>query len=62
MTIEQEINGLLWYDLVGKLKKLLLKILYPPLPVYADNASAILGGLSVGRQYKTATGEVRIVV
>lgn len=29
---------------------------------YADNAAAILGGLSVGAFYKTATGEVRIVV
>lgn len=29
---------------------------------YASNAAAITGGLSVGAFYKTATGEVRIVV
>ena len=32
------------------------------LPTYADNASAVLGGLAVDRVYKTATGELRIVV
>lgn len=32
------------------------------LPTYADNATAILGGLAVNSIYKTATGEVRIVV
>lgn len=32
------------------------------LPTYADNAAAVTGGLAVGRLYKTATGEVRIVV
>lgn len=32
------------------------------LPTYADNATAILGGLVVNSIYKTATGEVRIVV
>lgn len=30
-------------------------------PTYADNASAVTAGLSVGRIYKTATGELRIV-
>jgi hypothetical protein len=29
---------------------------------YADNAAAVAGGLSVGEIYKTATGELRIVV
>jgi hypothetical protein len=32
------------------------------LPIYADNAAAIIGGLAVKSIYKTATGEVRIVV
>lgn len=32
------------------------------LPTYADNAAALLGGLVVTDLYKTATGEVRIVV
>jgi hypothetical protein len=32
------------------------------LPAYPDNAAAILGGLAVNSIYKTATGEVRIVV
>lgn len=29
---------------------------------YADNAAAVAGGLSVGDIYKTAAGELRIVV
>lgn len=29
---------------------------------FSDNAAAITGGLSIGTLYKTATGEVRIVV
>jgi hypothetical protein len=32
------------------------------LPIYADNATAVTGGLTIGYLYKTATGEVRIVV
>lgn len=32
------------------------------LPTYADNAAAVAGGLATNRLYKTATGEVRIVV
>jgi len=32
------------------------------LAVHADNAAAITGGLSVDDVYKTATGELRIVV
>ena len=32
------------------------------LPTYADNATAISGGLAAGRPYKTSTGEVRVVV
>jgi len=35
---------------------------YPLLPTYADNAAALAGGLVAGDTYKTATGEVRIVV
>ena len=31
-------------------------------PTYADNAAAVTGGLAVGKMYKTATGELRIVV
>jgi hypothetical protein len=30
--------------------------------VYADNAAAVLGGLTAGRKYRTSTGEIRIVV
>jgi len=33
-----------------------------PLPTYADNASAITGGLVADNWYKTATGELRVVV
>lgn len=32
------------------------------LPTYEDNAAAISGGLAVDSIYKTASGEVRIVV
>lgn len=32
------------------------------LPVYANNAAAVTGGLAVDSVYKTATGELRIVV
>jgi hypothetical protein len=32
------------------------------LPVYANNAAAISGGLVAGDVYKTSTGELRIVV
>ena len=32
------------------------------LPTYADNAAAVAGGLSVNDVYKTATGELRIVI
>ena len=32
------------------------------LPTYADNAAALLGGLVANDEYKTATGERRIVV
>lgn len=32
------------------------------LPTYANNAAALLGGLVVNDEYKTATGERRIVV
>jgi len=32
------------------------------LPTYSDNADAVAGGLAVNSIYKTATGEVRIVV
>lgn len=31
-------------------------------PTYADNAAAVLGGLAVGKMYKTSAGELRIVV
>lgn len=37
-------------------------ILLAGLPTYADNAAAVAGGLAVNRMYKTATGELRIVV
>jgi hypothetical protein len=33
-----------------------------PLPTYADNDAAVAAGLAVDEWYKTATGEVRIVV
>ena len=32
------------------------------LPVYADNASAISGGLTVGDLYRTPVGAVRVVI
>lgn len=35
---------------------------FPDIPVYANNAAAISGGLVAGDVYNTATGELRIVV
>ena len=32
------------------------------LPTYADNTAAVAGGLSVNDVYKTASGELRIVI
>lgn len=32
------------------------------LPVYANNAAAVAGGLAPGQVYRTSTGELRIVV
>lgn len=32
------------------------------LPIYANNAAAVSGGLIAGDVYKTSTGELRIVV
>ena len=32
------------------------------LPTYANNAAAVSGGLYINSIYKTATGEIRIVV
>jgi hypothetical protein len=32
------------------------------LPVYEDNARAVTGGLATGRIYRTATGEMRVVI
>jgi len=32
------------------------------IPTYADNAAAIAGGLGVGDVYKTASGNLRIVI
>jgi hypothetical protein len=32
------------------------------LPVFADNTAALAGGLSDGDVYRTATGELRVVV
>lgn len=37
-------------------------VLNPTLATYASNVAAVTGGLPVGRMYKTATGEIRIVV
>jgi hypothetical protein len=31
------------------------------LPIFADNAAALAGGLSVGKLYRTSTGDLKIV-
>jgi len=36
--------------------------MFPNLPVYANNAAALAGGLAVDTVYRTATGELRIVI
>jgi hypothetical protein len=40
----------------------ILNLFFSGLPLYANNAAALVGGLLVGNGYKTATGEVRVVV
>jgi len=40
----------------------ILTLIGSTFPTYANNAAAVAGGLAVNRLYKTATGEVRIVV
>ena len=78
MAISEKIEDLTWFNLVEKLKNVLLEILAnveniwsrvkalenknDNLPVYASNAAAITGGLTVNSVYKTATGELRIVI
>ena len=37
-------------------------VIHTALSTFADNAAAVAGGLAVNTVYKTATGEVRIVV
>ena len=39
-----------------------LKSLFSGAPTYSNNANAVTGGLAVGQIYKTANGEIRIVV
>ena len=39
-----------------------MKIVLTDLPTYADNVAATAGGLNINTVYKTATGELRIVV
>lgn len=34
----------------------------PNLPVYADNAAALAGGLTAGRVYRTAAGDLKVVI
>jgi hypothetical protein len=45
---------------VGPVQATTLKL--TDLPIFADNAAAITGDLVDGDVYKTATGELRIVV
>lgn len=46
------------FNFVGKVNSTTLNI--SALPVYADNAAAVTGGLVVGDIYRTTTGEVRV--
>ena len=78
MAVLEKIEDLTWFNLVEKLKRVLIEILEnieniwsrvktlenedANLPVYADNAAAVSGGLAVNKKYKTATGELRIVI
>ena len=42
--------------------KLGLALAFENLATYADNATAVAGGLAVGSIYKTAAGALRVVV
>ena len=63
MTLIEKINSLTWFDTISKnrdiLKSLAIKV--EPKLIFADNASAILGGLKSKDTYRTATGAVMIV-
>ena len=50
-----------WVNVTGGIQYSSL-ISLPGLPVYANNAAALAGGLPVGYVYRTSTGELRIVV
>lgn len=39
-----------------------IDLFFSELPFYTDNAAALAGGLTVGKGYKTPSGEVRVVV
>ena len=77
MLIQDKVKNLTWFDIVNKLKDILLDILenienlwsrikalesFSNMPVYTNNAAAKAGGLTNGTVYKTSTGEVRVVV
>lgn len=49
----------LWFP---KLYDFLVSPSFSRLPEYADNVAALAGGLAAGDVYRTATGELRIVV
>ncbi|NRA79850.1 MAG: hypothetical protein HRU18_16720 [Pseudoalteromonas sp.] len=38
------------------------QINFSTIPVYADNAAAITGGLSAGNLYRTSSGDAKIVI
>ena len=66
ITIQELIDKLNWFDFLRKIKVILTglnnKASFADLQVFASNAAAITGGLSVNDLYRTAGGEIRIVV
>lgn len=56
--LRPEVDGT--YEIGGPANR--VKTVHVAPDTYADNASAVSGGLTVGTLYKTATGEVRVVV
>ena len=65
MTTLETIDKLNFFDFLRKLKVILTDLLTQntgDLPTYASNATALAGGLKINDRYKTAGGEIRIVV
>ena len=61
IAVEGGIVSVIWMLWLERLTSMVNRNTMQGLAVYADNAAAIAGGLSVGDIYMTATGQVMVV-